>query len=128
MTAYDSIPSRRFYRSRDEAIIGGVCAGVAEYFGFNRRVTRLLTFIAFLFAPVMTLLFYFGTVLLIPTEPREKRRERYDAKFRRALRAEPNRTMTEVRRRFRLMESRLARLEKHVTSPRYNLDEELRRL
>lgn len=128
MTAYDSIPGRRFYRSRDDAIIGGVCAGVAEYFGFNRRATRLLTFIVFLFAPLMTLLFYFGTVLLIPAEPREYRRARHDEAFRRALRAEPRRTMTEVRRRFRSMEVRLARLEKHVTSPRYNLDEELRRL
>jgi len=128
MTGYDSIPGRRFYRSRDNAILGGVCAGVAEYFGFNRRATRLLTFIVFLFAPVMTLLFYFGTVLLIPTEPREYRRARHDEQFRRALRAEPRRTMTDVRRRFRSMESRLARLEKHVTSPRYNLDEELRRL
>lgn len=128
MTGYESISGRRFYRNKDNAIFGGVCAGVAAYFGFNRRATRLITFIAFLFAPVMTLLLYFGTVLLIPVEPRELRRARHDDEFRRALRAEPRRTMTEVRRRFRAMESRLARLEKHVTSPRYNLDEELRRL
>lgn len=128
MRNYQSIPTRRFYRSRENAMLGGVCAGIADYFGFNLRVTRLLAFIAFLVAMPMTLLIYFGVVLLVPSRPADARYDDFDPEFRRALRAEPRRTMSEVRRRFQSMESRLARLERYVTSARFNLDEELRKL
>ena len=50
MSTYDACHPRRFYRNRDRAIVAGVCAGIADYFGFNRRVTRLLAFIALLMA------------------------------------------------------------------------------
>ena len=69
MSQYNSIPRRRFYRNREKALIGGVCAGLADYFGFNLRVTRILAFIAFLMAMPMTLIVYFGTVFLVPTDP-----------------------------------------------------------
>ena len=45
MSRYDSISRRRFYRNREKAMLGGVCAGLADYFGFNLRVTRILAFI-----------------------------------------------------------------------------------
>jgi phage shock protein C len=109
-------------------MLGGVCAGIADYFGFNLRVTRLLAFIAFLVAMPMTLLIYFGVVLLVPSRRADARYDDYDPEFRKALRAEPRKTMSEVRRRFQSMESRLARLERYVTSARFNLDQEFRKL
>lgn len=109
-------------------MIGGVCAGLADYFGFNLRVTRLLVFIAFLVAMPMTLLIYVGVVLLVPARSADPRYDEYDPEFRRALRAEPRRTMGEVRRRFQAMESRLAKIERYVTSSRYTLDQEFRKL
>ena len=42
------------------------------------------------------------------------------------LRAKP--TVRDVRERYREMDERLARIEKYVTSSRYELDEEFRRL
>ena len=50
MSAYDTISQRRFYRSRDRALVAGVCAGLADYFGFNLKVTRILAFISLLLA------------------------------------------------------------------------------
>ena len=128
MSQYDSIPRRRFYRSREKAILGGVCAGLADYFGFNLKVTRVLAFIAFLMAMPMTLLIYFGTVLLVPPEPKKEKQAEYDVEFRKALRSSPAETLNDVRRRFQSLDGRLARLERYVTSPRYNLDQEFRRL
>jgi phage shock protein C len=76
----------------------------------------------------MTLLIYFGAVLLVPSRHADARYDDYDPEFRKALRAEPRKTMSEVRRRFQSMESRLARLERYVTSTRFNLDQEFRKL
>ncbi len=128
MSRYDSIPRRRFYRNREKAMLGGVCAGFADYFGFNLRVTRILAFVAFLMAMPMTLLVYFGTVLLVPTEPAESRQAQYDPEFRKAVRSAPSQTLSDVRRRFQSLDSRLARLERYVTSSRFKLDQEFRNL
>ena len=126
MSSDDSV-RRRFYRSR-RGMIAGVCAGVADYFGFNLRVTRILAVIALIVATPATLLAYFGTVLLVPTGPVEPAEPDYDPNFRRALRSDPSATMSEVNRRFRKLDSRLARMERYVTSSRFALDQEFRKL
>jgi phage shock protein C len=128
MSIYDSIAPRRFCRNRDRALVAGVCAGLADYFGFNLKVTRVLAFICLLMAIPMTLLIYFGTVLLVPSAPDMSRQNDHDPLFRQALRSDPARTMSDVRRRFRALDGRLARLEKYVTSSRFNLDQEFSKL
>jgi phage shock protein C len=128
MSTYDSLATRRFYRNRDRALVAGVCAGLADYFGFNLKVTRILAVICLLMAMPMTLLIYFGTVFLVPSAPDFSRAENRDPTFRQALRSEPARTMGDVKRRFRSLDSRLARLERYVTSSRFDLDEEFRKL
>ena len=127
MSDYESIPRRRFYRNSSKAMVGGVCAGVADYFGFNLKVTRVLAVISLLFAFPATMLAYFATVLLVPSRPSPREPE-FDPGFRKALRSDPSRTMTEVGRRFRKLDARLARLERYVTSPRFDLDQEFRNL
>lgn len=124
MTEYSSTRTR-FRRRSDKAILGGVCAGVADYFGFNLRATRFLTLLAFLFAMPMTVLAYIAAVVLIPAEPSERPA---DKKFRQSLRYAPKQTMADVRGRFKSLDRRLARLEKYVTSSRYQLDQEFRDL
>jgi phage shock protein C len=128
MSGYASIPRRRFYRNRDKAMLGGVCAGLADYFGFNLRVTRILAFIGFLMAMPLTLLIYFGAVLLIPAESANDANSEYDPEFRRAVRSAPAETVGDVRRRFQSLDSRLAKLERYVTSSRFNLDQEFKKL
>ncbi len=128
MSGYASIPRRSFYRNRDKAMLGGVCAGLADYFGFNLRVTRILAFIGFLMAMPLTLLIYFGTVLLIPAESANYANSGYDPEFRRAVRSAPAETVGDVRRRFQSLDSRLAKLERYVTSSRFNLDQEFKKL
>ena len=33
----------KLYRDKESAMIAGVCAGIADYFGFNRKGTRVVT-------------------------------------------------------------------------------------
>lgn len=128
MSTYDTIPQRRFYRSRDRAMVAGVCAGLADYFGFNLKVTRILAFISLLLAMPMTLIVYFATVFLVPSAPRVRRQDNHDPAFRQALRSAPTQTMSDVKRRYQSLDGRLARLERYVTSSRFNLDQEFRKL
>ncbi len=140
---------RRFYRDTDRACLGGVCAGVAEYLGFNLKVTRILTVVAFLMMGPVVLLAYVAAVFLIPATPggrpvgaaakrafrchRSKRRERRRRREERSFEAEDSVPSAAVRREIvrekcRELEVRLARLEKHVTSRKFQIDQELRRL
>ena len=128
MSRYESIPRRKFYRNRDKAMVAGVCAGLADYFGFNLKVTRVLAVISLFMAMPVTLLAYFGTVFLVPAAPVMSREPDFDPDFRKAVRSAPKQTLSDVRRRFQSLDSRLARLERYVTSPRFDLDQEFRNL
>ena len=127
MSAYAETQSRRLYRDTDRAKLGGVCAGLAEYFGFNLCVTRFLVVIAFFVAMPMTIVAYLAAVLLIPA--RSSRQDvPTDPQLRRAVRSSPAQTADEIRSRYRSLDRRLARMEKYVTSSRYELDREFRNL
>ena len=122
-----SMPNRRFYRNADKAMLAGVCAGIADYFGFNLFVTRVLAVIAFLAMPI-TALGYLALVLLIPSASAREMRPTADPDFRKKMRSSPTQTMSDVRSRFKSLDRRLQRLEKYVTSSRYQLDREFDRL
>ena len=132
MTTFAGTTERRLYRDADKAVLGGVCAGLARYLGFNLKVTRFLAVIAFLCAMPFAIVGYLAAVLLIPSASSRT----YDAvaddeQRKEALREEIRRarpTVEEVRRRYESMDERLAKIEKYVTSSRYELDEKFRRL
>ncbi len=118
-------PRNRLYRSTDDAVILGVCAGLAEYFGFDRGMTRIITAIAaFLFPPTVLIAYVLLGLLLkkAPESPRDTSEERYN--LRQRVRAEPHATLDSIRHRFRELDRRMQRLEKHVTSKRYRLERE----
>ena len=132
MTGFAGTSGRRLYRDADRAILGGVCAGLANYLGFNLKVTRFLCVIAFLCAFPFAVVAYLAAVLVIPSSSsRIYDDELYDERRKQALREEILRakpTVRDVRERYREMDERLARIERYVTSSRYELDEEFRRL
>lgn len=138
MRAMDATSERRFYRDADRALLGGVCAGLAGYLGFNLKMTRCLAFIAFLMAMPIAVIGYLAVVFLIPASSgrvydraaeREylKRKEKRKQDEARAA-SRPSAIAEEVRQRYRSLDARLARLEKHVTSRRFQLEQEFRRL
>ena len=143
MTAYATTSERRFARDGDHAVLGGVCAGIANYFGFNRCAVRTIFIISFfLFMPFVALA-YIALVLLVPAESsryeyvveREVRcrRRRMTRRERKRAQAEEEAREQEhaaevIRERYRSMNERLAKIEKYVTSSRYDLDREFRNL
>ena len=145
MSTYQTYTPRAFYRSADRAVLGGVCAGVADYFDFNLRVLRFLAIIAFVVVTPMAIIAYLAVVFLIPAKsgtgqeraPRPRRKTRRERKCerkqaRREARqqeyAVPNEAAVEVRNKCQSLDKRLAELEKYITSSRYQLDREIRNL
>lgn len=58
---------RRLYRSRDDRVIGGVCAGIAKYFDIDPVLVRVGA-VALVFLGGAGILAYLAAVLLIPNE------------------------------------------------------------
>jgi phage shock protein PspC (stress-responsive transcriptional regulator) len=58
---------RRLIRSRTDRWIGGVCGGLAEYFGWNATLVRLL-FILSCLLPGPQFLIYLALWVLIPQD------------------------------------------------------------
>ena len=60
--------NRRLYRCRENRVIAGVASGVAEFFGLDPTLVRVLWFLSIFFGGV-TLLLYIGLAIIIPLEP-----------------------------------------------------------
>lgn len=59
---------RRFYRSRHDRMIGGVCGGLANYFHMDPTVVRLLAVLGLVLAGG-TFWAYIVMMIVIPEEP-----------------------------------------------------------
>ena len=59
---------KKLYKSVTDKKIAGVCGGLAQYFGIDSTVVRLVLVLAVLFAGVGVLA-YIIAALVMPTEP-----------------------------------------------------------
>lgn len=118
----------RLYRNTEQKIIAGVCSGLADYHGWSIPATRIITFLL-LFTPIVgaVILAYVAMALILPKRPPEVYKSPEEEQFWRAASQAPAYTVGELRHRLREMEQRLRGMEAYVTSPRYELDQELRR-
>ena len=63
---------KRLYRSRRDRMLGGVCAGLAEYFEIDPTIVRLLAVAAFAMTGCFpTLLAYIVAWAIVPEAPAE---------------------------------------------------------
>lgn len=61
-----STPVRRLTLDKDNAMIGGVCAGVADYTGWDVTLVRLLTVIGVVFGFGSVAIAYVVAWILLP--------------------------------------------------------------
>jgi phage shock protein C len=125
----------KLYRNPRRGMIFGVCAGIAEYFGFDVTVTRVIVAVGAFFAfPVICVVYLLLGLMLPargysgPERDYNDPEERQVRSLQRQVRSSPHETLASVRYRFRDLDVRLQRLEKYVTSNRYKLDREFQKL
>ncbi|MDP2181054.1 MAG: PspC domain-containing protein [Actinomycetota bacterium] len=70
---------RRLYRSRDDQMLGGVCAGLADYFGLDPTVVRMLAVLLAVVGSGMPVLAYIIMWVVVPDAPEPPRATGYPA-------------------------------------------------
>lgn len=68
---------RRLTRSKKNQVLGGVCGGIAEYFGWDPSLVRLGWAVATLFTSGGGILVYILALIIIPEEDGEKKNDVY---------------------------------------------------
>ena len=119
--------SNKLYLDKQNAMLAGVCAGIADYVGWKPRTIRILWVIATIFwTPVMVAAYVLAAWLLdakpavgydlgsitMPPLPKDP--------------TAPRRRFVDVKSRFDRLEGRLRSLERVVTSKEFQIDRELR--
>ncbi len=127
MTQNGRPPYRRLYRDREHKMLCGVCAGVADFFGFDVTATRVLTVIMQFLFPA-TFLVYLIMCCLVPAKPGEIYKDKREEQFWKSVRTSPVATVSSVRHKLREADARLQKMERYVTSPGFGLDKEFRDL
>ena len=131
----------RLCRDRENGKLLGVCAGIANYYGLESWVVRLIALTGLVFLTSVTLVGYFVAALLMDPSPLHRRRPRArPARRRRRERRSgkrdspetyswvPRQRLRDVSAEFDQMELKLRRMETHVTSGHYQLHRELAEL
>ena len=116
----------RLYRDKERAILGGVCAGLADWTGVNRVGLRLVVVLLALPFTLVMVTGYLVLWLLLPKRPRNLYRDDAEAEFWQEVRRSPRDSVSQLNRRFRDLDDRLQRMETWITSSEYRIDRELR--
>jgi phage shock protein C len=119
----------RFYRDKRHGKLMGVCAGIADYTGFDVNLVRVC-FVASVFMSGGGIVpFYFIAGWMTPIKPREfEHVDREEAQFWQGVRASPTRTARDIRSRFKDIDRRLADIESYVTTENRSLAREIDQL
>ena len=123
-------PSRtRFYRDKRNGKIFGVCAGIADYTGFDVNLVRVCMVATVFLSSGSILPFYFIAAMITPDKPRELAiADAEDRQFWQGVRASPTRTARDIRSRFKDIDRRLADIESYVTTENRSLAREIDQL
>ncbi len=118
---------RTLYRDKHGGKLFGVFAGIADYFGFRKGATQLIGFILCVTMPPLIAV-YFILGFILPARPENLYASPSIERMWRAYRRSPIGTVDEVKHRYRNMEARMQKMERYVTSRRYNLDKDFQDL
>jgi len=115
--------------------LGGVCAGIGDYLGWDHTMIRILTILLVIFVSGLPLIAYLVLWIVMPKDPRapylreyreqSEARDRYKAP---AGTAGSSTTYNDVRSKFRSLEVRLQDLERSITSKEWKLNRDFRDL
>jgi phage shock protein C len=119
----------RFYRDKRNGKLFGVCAGIADYTGFDVSLVRVCFLAAVFMSGGGVLPFYIIAAMVTPTKPRElELRDGEAQQFWQGVRASPARAARDIASRMRDIDRRLADIESYVTTENRSLAREIEAL
>ena len=123
-------PSRtRCYRDKRNGKIMGICAGIADYTGFDVSLVRITVIAAIFLSSGSIVPIYFLAGMVSPDKPRElENTDVEETEFWRQVRRSPTRTARDIRLRLKDIDRRLADVESYVTTENRSLVREIEQL
>ena len=119
----------RFYRDKRNGKLFGICAGIADYTGFDVSLVRVGFLAAMFMSGGGILPFYFIAALVTPTKPVSLERvDREEQQFWQGVRASPARAARDISSRMKDIDRRLADIESYVTTENRTLAQEIEQL
>lgn len=119
----------RFYLDKRNKKVMGVCAGIADYTGFDVTLVRIMMVASILMSSGALLPLYFVAGIVADDKPRELVAEdKEEQRFWQGVRQSPTRTARDIRSRFRDIDRRLADIESYVTTENRSLAREIEQL
>jgi len=117
----------RLYRDKQNAMLAGVCAGMSDYFDFNRKGVRVAVVLLMLFPPFIpfVILAYILLAALVPVKPSALYADEEREVFWRGVNNAPRDVFGSLSHRFRELNLRLEKMEAYVTSREFEFDREL---
>lgn len=115
----------RLYRNRQRGLLAGVCAGIADWTGFNLTALRVAVVLLAIPWTAVIVIGYVVMALLLPVAPANLYRDEDDERFWRATRRAPADGVATLNQRFRSLDRRLQRLEAWLTSREYRIRREI---
>ena len=125
-----SVRRTNFYLDKRNKRFLGVCAGVADYFGWDVTWVRIAA-VVLTVSGIMSILplIYFATAWIANPKPDALYIEDPDhSQFWKQVRVAPKRTIREVRSSFRDVDRRLRDVEAYMTSSNARLSNEIEQL
>lgn len=121
-------------RDTENGMVSGVCAGIAGYYGINRKFVRIAAVVGLLINPLLALIVYgIATIMLKPMERAD--REAAASTSDNAGRGEapssdlpPELRFAALREKFNDLTARAGNMEAEVTSKEFNLRRDFRRM
>ena len=118
-------PRTKFYLDKQNAKWSGVCAGIADYTGFDATLIRIGAVLLTLMTTGWIIVAYFIAAWLAPRKPLGLYDTVEDQKFWQGVRQSPARSTRDVRAKFRDIDRRLADVETYYTSRNSSLANEI---
>ena len=119
----------RFYLDKRNGKIMGVCAGIADYTGFDVSLIRIAMLAALFMSGGSILPFYFIMGWVSPNKPVALERvDREEQQFWQGVRASPARAARDIRSRMKDIDRRIADIESYVTTENRSLAREIEQL
>jgi phage shock protein C len=123
-------PSRtKFYLDKRHGKVMGVCAGLADYTGFDVTLVRILLILGVFMGGGALIPVYFITGWVAQDRPRELAdSDPEETKFWQGVRQSPSRSARDIKSRFRDIDRRHAQIEHYVTIENRSLAREIEQL
>jgi phage shock protein C len=123
-------PSRtKFYLDKKHGKVMGVCAGLADYTGFDVTLIRILFVLGIFMGGGALIPVYFIAGFIAQDKPRElEDTDPEEKKFWQGVRTSPSRSARDIKSRFRDVDRRLAQIEHYVTTENRSLAREIEEL